>query len=91
MGRGEGRSAHSLALKLGVDCPIIAGIYRVIHERADARAVVHEVRAPRLPELFPLPPAQEAWCAERGRRRLLLCLHMAVLCLCQLPQPANMI
>jgi hypothetical protein len=25
------RSAHHLALKLGVPCPIISGIYRVIH------------------------------------------------------------
>lgn len=39
----ECRSAHNLAVKLGVDCPIISGIYRVIHEGADARAVVHEV------------------------------------------------
>jgi len=37
------RSAHNLAAKLGVDCPIISGIYKVIHEGADARAVVHEV------------------------------------------------
>ena len=32
-----------LRRKLGVDTPIIDGIYRVIHEGADARAVVIEV------------------------------------------------
>lgn len=37
------RSAHNLAVKLGVECPIISGIYRVIHEQADPKIVVHEV------------------------------------------------
>lgn len=37
------RSAHSLAKKLGVDAPIIEGIYRVIHENADPKAVCIEV------------------------------------------------
>lgn len=37
------RSAHNLALKLGVECPIIEGIYKVIHEDADPEAVVAEV------------------------------------------------
>jgi hypothetical protein len=39
-----GRSAHNLAKKLGVDAPIIEGIYRVIHEGADPKAVCIEVR-----------------------------------------------
>ena len=52
----ERRSAHNLAVKLGVDCPIISGIYRVIHEGADARAVVHEVgRSPQLHHPFSAP------------------------------------
>ena len=38
------RSAHALAQKLGVECPIIEGIFRVIHEGADPVAVVTEVR-----------------------------------------------
>lgn len=38
------RSAHNLAKKLGVDAPIIEGIYRVIHEGADPKAVCIEVR-----------------------------------------------
>ncbi|KAK9909230.1 hypothetical protein WJX75_009218 [Coccomyxa subellipsoidea] len=51
------RSAHQLAQKLNVECPIIAGIYKVIHENADARAVVsetmsRELRAEVDPELF---------------------------------------
>lgn len=37
------RSAAALARKLGVDCPIIDGIDRVLHEGADARSVVTEV------------------------------------------------
>ena len=37
------RSAHALAQRLGVEAPIIAGIYRVIHEGADPVAVVTEV------------------------------------------------
>jgi hypothetical protein len=37
------RSAHNLAKKLGVDAPIIEGIYRVIHEGADPKAVSIEV------------------------------------------------
>jgi hypothetical protein len=39
----DGRSAHNLAKKLGVDAPIIEGIYRVIHEGADPKAVSIEV------------------------------------------------
>lgn len=40
-----------------MECPIIAGIYKVIHENADARAVVsetmsRELRAEVDPELF---------------------------------------
>ncbi len=43
--------------KLKVECPIIAGIYRVIHENADARSVVSETMSRELrpevdPELF---------------------------------------
>ncbi len=38
------RSAHDLAKKLGVDAPIIEGIYRVIHEGADPKAVTLQVR-----------------------------------------------
>ncbi len=37
------RSAHALAQRLGVEAPIIEGIYRVIHEGADPVAVVTEV------------------------------------------------
>ncbi|KAK9846407.1 hypothetical protein WJX81_003265 [Elliptochloris bilobata] len=37
------RSAHALAQRLGVEAPIIEGIYRVIHEDADPVAVVTEV------------------------------------------------
>lgn len=37
------RSAHNLAVKLGVDCPIIQGIYQVIHEGADPAKVTKEV------------------------------------------------
>lgn len=41
--------------KLGVDTPIIDGIYRVIHEGADARGVVTEVMSRELrPEVDPL-------------------------------------
>ena len=46
-----------LCRKLNVECPIIAGIYRVIHENADARSVVSETMSRELrpevdPELF---------------------------------------
>jgi len=34
------RAAHALAQKLGVECPVLEGIYRVIHEGADAAGVV---------------------------------------------------
>lgn len=34
------RSAHHLAQKMGIDCPVIEGIYRVIHEGADPHDVV---------------------------------------------------
>lgn len=37
------KSAAELACKLGVDCPIIDGIYRVIHQGADPMEVVTEV------------------------------------------------
>eukprot|EP00877_Chromochloris_zofingiensis_P015072 jgi/Chrzof1/9819/Cz04g17090.t1 len=37
------RSAYNLATKLGVDCPIIEGIYRVIHESYDPVKVVEDV------------------------------------------------
>ena len=37
------RSAHALAQRLGVEAPIIEGIYRVIHEGADPVAVVTKV------------------------------------------------
>eukprot|EP00803_Ostreobium_quekettii_P004849 evm.model.scf_752.3 EVM.evm.TU.scf_752.3 scf_752:18570-24965(+) len=37
------RSANQLAEKLGVDCPIINGIYRVIYEGADPKGVTEEV------------------------------------------------
>ena len=39
----DARSAHNLAKKLRVDAPIIEGIYRVIHEGADPKAVSIEV------------------------------------------------
>lgn len=32
------KSAHNLAMKLGVECPIIEGIYRVIHGERGRRA-----------------------------------------------------
>ena len=38
-----GRSAYNFAKKLGVEAPIIEGIYRVIHEGADPVAIVSEV------------------------------------------------
>lgn len=34
------RSAHHLALKQGIECPVIEGIYKVIHEGADPVEVV---------------------------------------------------
>mmetsp|Transcript_5659 Transcript_5659/g.14445 ORF Transcript_5659/g.14445 Transcript_5659/m.14445 type:complete len:362 (-) Transcript_5659:150-1235(-) len=37
------RSANALAEKLGVDCPIINGIYRVIHGGEDPKKVTEEV------------------------------------------------
>jgi len=37
------RSAYNFAKKLGVEAPIIEGIYRVIHEGADPVAIVSEV------------------------------------------------
>ena len=37
------RSANEFAKKLGLEAPIIEGIYRVIHEGADPVAVVTEV------------------------------------------------
>jgi glycerol-3-phosphate dehydrogenase len=45
------RSAHALAQRLGVEAPIIEGIFRVIHEGADPVAVVTEVmrRGPKGP------------------------------------------
>jgi hypothetical protein len=48
-----------------VECPIIAGIYKVIHENADARAVVsetmsRELRAEVDPELFEAA-ARQRW------------------------------
>eukprot|EP00201_Polytomella_parva_P000348 CAMPEP_0175085948 /NCGR_PEP_ID=MMETSP0052_2-20121109/28962_1 /TAXON_ID=51329 ORGANISM="Polytomella parva, Strain SAG 63-3" /NCGR_SAMPLE_ID=MMETSP0052_2 /ASSEMBLY_ACC=CAM_ASM_000194 /LENGTH=367 /DNA_ID=CAMNT_0016358047 /DNA_START=229 /DNA_END=1332 /DNA_ORIENTATION=+ len=37
------RAVHALAKKMGVECPIMEGIYRVVHEGADPRMVVTEV------------------------------------------------
>lgn len=37
------RSANAFAVKLGLEAPIINGIFRVIHEGADPVAVVTEV------------------------------------------------
>lgn len=47
-----------------MDCPIIDGIYRVIHENADARAIVsetmsRELRAEVDPELFAAAARQQ--------------------------------
>ena len=36
------RSAHMLAVKLGVECPVIAGIHKVIHENGDPLLVLRE-------------------------------------------------
>ena len=36
------RSAHMLAVKLGVECPVIAGIYKVIYEGKDPLKVLNE-------------------------------------------------
>lgn len=48
----ESRSANEFAKKLGMEAPIINGIYRVIHEGADPVAVVTEVMTRELrPEL----------------------------------------
>lgn len=56
------RAAHDLAAKLQVQAPIIDGIYRVIHEKADPVAVVTEVMSRRqaLPEraAYVLPAIQ---------------------------------
>ena len=41
------RAAHDLAAKLGVQAPIIDGIFRVIHQQADPVAVVTEVMSRR--------------------------------------------
>ncbi len=41
------RSAHNLALKLGVECPIMNGIYRTLHGAAPRRPPA----APRFPML----------------------------------------
>ena len=43
VGRDPCRSAYNFAKKLGVEAPIIEGIYRVIHEDADPVAIVSEV------------------------------------------------
>lgn len=70
----ECRSAHNLAVKLGVDCPIISGIYRVIHEGADARAVVHEVGHP--------PQLHHLICARRPVPDRCNAPHAGGLCCC---------
>ncbi|GFR46634.1 hypothetical protein Agub_g8245, partial [Astrephomene gubernaculifera] len=45
---------HTLARRLGVDCPVMEGIHRVIHEGADAQEVVAEVMSRALkPEVAP--------------------------------------
>lgn len=47
-------AVHALARRMGVDCPIMEGIYRVIHESADPRAIVTEVMSRDLkPEVAP--------------------------------------
>lgn len=58
------RSAHNLAMKLGVECPIISGIYRVIHERADPKTVVHQVMSRNL-----RPEVDESVAAAAGAQR----------------------
>lgn len=46
------RAAHDLAKKLGVEAPIIEGIYKVIHEGQEPLAVVHDIMSRDLrPEL----------------------------------------
>lgn len=60
------RSAHNLAKKLGVDAPIIEGIYRVIHEGADPKAVTLEVMSRELrPEVDENVAAAAAQPAQR--------------------------
>lgn len=58
------RSAHNLAIKLDVECPIISGIYRVIHQQADPKTVVHEVMSRSL-----RPEVDESIAAAAGARR----------------------
>jgi glycerol-3-phosphate dehydrogenase (NAD(P)+) len=49
------RSAHLLAEKLGIVCPVIFGIYKVVHLGADPKTVVQEsMSRPLIPEISPL-------------------------------------
>lgn len=49
------RSAHHLAKKLGVECPVIEGIYQVVHEGADpVQVVTDNMSRPLIPEVNPL-------------------------------------
>lgn len=49
------RAAHDLAARLGVESPIIDGIFRVIHQGADPVAVVTEVMSRRWGPPWPHP------------------------------------
>ena len=49
------RAASHLAKKMGVECPVIEGIYKVIHEGADPLEVVAaNMSRPLKPEVSPL-------------------------------------
>lgn len=49
------RSAAKLAEKEGIECPVIMGIYQVIHENADPAQVVQKnMSRPLIPEINPI-------------------------------------
>ncbi|KAL6752718.1 NAD-dependent glycerol-3-phosphate dehydrogenase [Haematococcus lacustris] len=55
------RAAYALACKLGVECPVLEGIFRVIHEGADPASVVLEAMSRDLkPEVEPAVMAAAA-------------------------------
>lgn len=49
------RAAHHLAQKEGIECPVISGIYKVIHEGANPLEVIAEnMSRPLKPEVNPI-------------------------------------
>lgn len=70
------RAAHDLAAKLQVQAPIIDGIFRVIHQRADPVAVVTEVMSRRRAPPRPLPAAHRCHGQGHGSPVLSTGAHM---------------